>query len=164
MSKTAWGIVAGVAVVAAIWGYRQVKLLYAFAWKIKKITTGEISAEKVDVTLDVEMTNKSSISYELTGYSLDVYLDNTFISNVKSKFSQKVPSNGSSILKIVIQLSPKNFLKQENIVSLLTSVINLKKTKLRIKGVVSANAGVVNATNIPIDFSDTIGNLQAPKE
>lgn len=145
------------------WGYRQVNLLYQYALKIKSVSVGEISSKKLEVTLHVEFTNKSSLKFDVNGYSLDVYINGIFISKIASTQKQLVPGDGKAVLNIPIALSIENIIMGNNLLRIVAAIANLKTAVLKISGTASVKSGILNASNAPIEFSETLANLIKPK-
>lgn len=166
MTKGKWITVAlgSLAVAGLWWGYRQINLLYQYAFKIKRVSVGDANSNKLDVALDIEFTNKSSIGFDINGYSLDVYINDIFVSKIKSATTQTVKGDGTAMLSIPISLSLRTILNAENLLRIAAALANLKTAVLKIKGVVSIKSGIVNATDAPIEYSETIANLMKPKE
>lgn len=161
-----WKITIATGVITAAYLIRkQVQLLYAYSFKLRKVKTGVVSVEKLELTFTIELFNKSSIGYEITGYDFDVFLNNTLVAKVKNQDQQKrmVKPHSSALIDVKVVTSPKKVFNADNVASLL-SILNPQKLMVRLKGVVSAKAGILNVTAIPVDFSDSLANIIKPKE
>lgn len=156
-SVVKWFIVAS-AIAATIYGYRQFKLLKSVSLKFIKIKFDELSAEKLSLSLFIRLTNSSSIGFDVKGYLMDIYLNGVFIGKASGDNLQRVDGNSNSVLRIDFAATPKNILKGDNL-ALIPALLQPKKIKVKLKGMVSIGGGVLNIKHFPVDIEDTIENL-----
>lgn len=142
---------------------RQVKLLYGISYKIKKIAVGSITVDKLELIFDLDVLNKSSIGLDVTGYSFDVFINDLLVAKVVNKDIRHLNPKSSAIVSMKIVTSPKKVFKLENINTLL-SVLKPDTMKIKLQGIISAQAGILNITNIPIDYENSLANMLKPKE
>lgn len=162
--NTFWKVTIGAAIVTGfLLVRRQVKLLYAYSVKIKKVVVGITTLEKLELFIDVEVFNKSSIGFEITGYEFDAFLNNLLVAKVKNKDSRFVKPKSSAIVTLKVTTSPKRVFNIDNLTALL-SALNPKTLMIKVKGILSAKSGIVNIANIPIDFEETLANILKKKD
>lgn len=148
---------------------RQMKLLYGYEWKLKNVKAGNISMANLELFFTIEVKNKSSIGFEVTGYDLDLFLDDGKKSVLAAKVSNKeatpklVKPKGTAQLEIKFSTSPAKVFKADNLATLLTA-FTPGKLLIKLKGIVSAKSGPLNITAIPVDYSTTLANILKPEE
>lgn len=152
------GLIGAAILIGGVLIYRQYKLLTAFVVKFAKLKIDELSAKSLKMSLFLNITNESSIGFDITGYTVDIFLNKVFITKAQGNDIQFIKGNGKSLLKIDFLATPQSVIKKENI-PLLAALLAPKKIMVKVKGVVSVRGSVFNANNFPVDIEDTIENL-----
>jgi LEA14-like dessication related protein len=123
------------------WGYRVIggKLINA-------------DLQNIEIQVDVEVTNDSSVTLTITDYYFNIYLEGVRVGYVSNASVNQIlnKDGGKSYFPVMIKLDTKQFLRGEIITGLAESV---KNAKLRMVGYFGVKKGILKFKNIPFDYT-----------
>lgn len=131
-----------------------------FTIKIKGIDRLSASMSKVSFDAYLSFTNNSNLQIALAYQNYKVYLNDKLITTIDSKTPQTIFPNGTSVLKVSVDLSPSDLIKKLGSASI-QNVLNIKQQNLKI--VTKLGVKYLGLT-IPISTTteDKIANWTAP--
>ena len=125
-------------------------------FRINGLHSGEF-----EIYLDV--TSKYPFNVNVTGYNLNVMVNGTQISNLRSGIIQTLISNTPSRLTLKANFDPAVLVKNVFDLSFLRSLIADKmNTKITIQGTISISAKNIAVNDLPMDMTMTLAELTAP--
>ena len=112
--------------------------------KILRINSDGIKLKKINLEVIVEVVNDSTISFDITDYYFDVFLDNLQVASVTNKnVNQLIKGNGeSTFIPIKVSLNTADVI--------IGALSGLKDTKLNINGYFGIKKGIVKFRNINV--------------
>lgn len=147
----------------AIGGYaafaitRQMQLIKQSCVKFLSYRFEHIGLNYVSLIVQMQLKNNSDINLKILSGSFDAYINDTFVTNIKTG-ATNLPAHAASIINLKIEFDPGKLLKGVA-ASLLTSPENVK---VHIKGRVTAVSSVIMISNIKIDESITLHEILNP--
>lgn len=115
--------------------------------KVKKLTKQEVIVE-----VDVVMNNPNNIEIEMTGLTVDVYVNKAFVGRTEQTHSTLIGANKNFDVPLKFDFSPKKVFSLGNLGGLLKSVSN-KKIDVRYAGEVSVKL-LGKEISIPFDHEE----------
>ena len=157
--KIAYSVIVVLVIGVAAYLYKQSKLLAAFDYKFKTLTYLGSSNNVADLQAVIEFSNKADFDITITGYRLDILLDNRVIGKatqdntkliIPAKQSANIPFLANADTSLTISLG---------VSSLIEHFVDGTPSGGAVKGNVSIKAGIVTIDNYPVDISTTTGEL-----
>ena len=153
------GLGIAVAVTGGILTY-QFYRLKNFTLKAKGIEKFFASMNKISFDIYFDFINNSDLQIALDYQNYQVYINDKLITTIQSKTPQLIIANGSSVLKVSVELSPRDLLKKLGSANI-DNILKFREQNLKVK----AQMGVKYlGFTIPITttLQDTIANWIAP--
>lgn len=131
---------------------QQFEILNNYDYKIIGAKILGVSPSRVEVQVNVEVTNDSSISVVITDYYFDIFLNGVKVAVVKNgSLNQRLEANGGkSYLPINISISTFDLVKGDVVMGLIESV---KNSTIQQKGYFGLKKGIFKFNNIPFDYT-----------
>lgn len=141
---------------------KQFNLLANSCYAITGGVIHNISLDDTKITIFLKIKNTSQLSLTIENLSLNIYVNNLFVSNILKKEKQTIPSNGSVVIQLDVSFSPKSLFKAglANITPLLT---DKSKLIINIKGTLDAEMPPVRINKMPIEQTISLQDLLSPK-
>ena len=139
----------------------QFSRLMKYTLKIKGIDRLSANMNKVSFDAYLSFTNNSDLQIALAYQNYKVYLNDKLITNIDSKTPQVILPKTSSTLKVSVDLSPSDLLKNLGSASV-QNILNIKQQNLKIVTKMGVKyLGLVIPINTTIE--DKIINWITPK-
>lgn len=139
----------------------QFSRLMKYTLKIKGIDRLSANMNKVSFDAYLSFTNNSDLQIALAYQNYKVYLNDKLITNIDSKTPQVILPKTSSTLKVSVDLSPSDLLKNLGSASI-QNILNIKQQNLKIVTKMGVKyLGLVIPINTTIE--DKIINWITPK-
>jgi LEA14-like dessication related protein len=151
-----------VGVIAGIYALYRQQLYYAmqYCYKIYKISPKKFTKDAIEIDVTIKILNRSSFALQINSYDFDLFINNNFITNVKSEAINSIAQNSVSYIKANISVNPSNILKADLLASLLVYYLtDQSKIIIRVKGELAAKANFINIKKLPIDYTDNLKSL-----
>lgn len=154
------GIIGLVTITGAL-AYLQYKKLMDYIISIKSISIKEFSADLLIIDLYLNYENKSTLGFDITTQTYNIYLNNSFVGKAENSKVVKILPKSTSVLPVQLKLKPTKALTNiggvAGILKLLGNINNIvlkveTKLKLKLLGI---------PFSIPYTYENTIGNIKA---
>ena len=152
-------IVAGAVSVFALGGllYYEYKKLLNYSLSYSRIKVNSVESNKFDIDLFVNFKNKSAFKIEITNTDANIYLNNSFVSNIKNNVPQTIKPESTSELGFNVILSPEKLVK---ILKINISDLLLHREKIIVKMDLKIKVKIYFFTiNIPYIYQDNLKNI-----
>jgi LEA14-like dessication related protein len=128
----------------------QLEILNNFDYKILGLKVINANLGKVEIELDVEIINLSKISFTLTDYYFDVYINGGKVGVIKNATINQLinKDGGKSSLPINIDIKPSSFLEGNVALGLLKSI---KNSEITYTGYFGIKKGIFKFKNVKFD-------------
>ena len=137
-------------------GY-QGYLLYQYGVSISGVSDVNLSLTGTSsLKLTVTFNNNSSVDISVLNYNINVLLNGVQADSSSSTTPQYIAAGGNSSFVLNVNFDIKNFLSV--IPDLIT---NYKAVMVSISGTVSINSNGITINDIPVSYSDNIGDLMS---
>jgi LEA14-like dessication related protein len=160
------GIIVGVVVTLtaiALKVYANVKLAAEYCYRVSKVQVNRFSNSAIDIVLTVRFLNKSTLEATITGYNLDIFLNDKKLANVKQIQSIKIAKAGVSQFDVPVSIDPRQKFTLAEIATLIANYMTnagKERIKIRAAGTISVQAyGVKLAKDKEIDLTYTLKEL-----
>lgn len=112
--------------------------------KVLRVNSDGIKLKKINLEVIVEVVNDSTISFDITDYYFDVFLDNLQVASVTNKnVNQLIKGSGqSTFIPIKVSLNTADVI--------IGALSGLRDTKLNINGYFGVKKGIVKFRNINV--------------
>ncbi len=138
----------GLTLALASWHfYNQFSLLKRTCFGFNGYSIKELNINKIVMEIRLKLRNRSDIAFELKGYNVDIFINNTKVSTIASGTAQTIDRDSFANLVLPIEILPKNILNKDFISGFL---LNYQNAIIKISGSVSINAGGISKSNIPV--------------
>lgn len=134
---------------------RQYALLKKTEFKILSASTSSEKIIRVDMSIQMEITNKSDLKFNITRQKYDFYVNGIFCGNAQLENELIIEKNAKAVFGLPVAFNPLEVL--HGIGSNLSS--NLKETKLSIRGRVTTKTVGILFNSIPVNVSFTLGDV-----
>ena len=135
---------------------KQIGILSAMTTKLSSVKMQEQTPESWGAEVTLTITNNSEIPFTITGWNIDVLMNNeqvTKVVNNKEKF--KISANGgTSPVKMLVSFNPKNL----GLFDVVASLLRKDKTRISFVGNIQAKSGIFK-TKVPIEQSYKLGDF-----
>jgi len=145
--------------------YSNVKMSMKFCYKISGLKITSITSEKIDITLQTKIKNRSDFSVKLKSYKFNIWINEILVATVNQSLTQTIQNLAVSTLNIPvsIEISKLGKLKFKQIHTLaLLMFTQPDKFIVRTEGVVSGEVQGVTVKDFPIDISMNYNEITAP--
>ena len=122
--------VAGVTVTTGLWVKKQYNKLMKNTYELKSFLIKKASLQSVTISVVYAYANNTDIDINLVGQEYKIYVDDRFITTIKSDVPVILKANSTSDIPLDITLDPKDmyYKFKDNLLKALT-----QKQKLKIK-------------------------------
>ena len=130
----------------------QASILYRYKYEVVGVTIKKVSLKEVELQIDVEVINNSSISATLTNYYFDIILNGERVAVIKNaSVDQFLEKNGGvSYLPMKVVIDPAKFVKGNVLTGLLESV---KNSTIEQTGYFGFKKGLLRFNKIPFNYT-----------
>lgn len=134
--------------------------LQNFTLKPKAIERFSASMNKISFDIYFDFINNSDLQIALEYQNYQVYINEKLITTIQSKVPQVILANGSSVLKVSIELSPRDLLKKLGS-SNINNILKFREQNLKVEAQMGVN---YLGFTIPISttMQDTIQEWMTP--
>lgn len=146
----------GIVTIAGALAYLQYQKLMDFTLKFKRIIVRNIAANYFNFDIVLDFFNKANMNFRVVSQEYDVYLNNIYITKLKSDKDILIKAKSSSEIPLNVELKPEDVVKNLN-VSLLQ---NPKKYIIKIDAKLKVKFWFFKV-NVPFTYSDTLENMMA---
>ncbi len=155
------------AVLAGIGGtlwylYNQVRLLKEYCMEFAGYKIIGASAKAVGMEIYLNILNKSNLDVTVTGYDIDVFLDNRFVAKIQDIAHQLIRSEAKSRLVLPVNFAPKDLFKGIKVFQFIKNIaFQPENIVIKLSGTLSVKGGnLVTLKNLPVDYTATLRELQ----
>lgn len=130
----------------------QASILYRYKYELAGITITKVSLKEVELLLDVEVINNSSISATLTNYYFDIFLNGERVAVIQNaSLNQYLEKDGgTTYLQMKVTIDPAKFVKGNVLTGLLESV---KNSTIEQRGYFGFKKGLIRINKIPYSYT-----------
>ena len=158
MKKTITGFIITASIVALAYGGWQLYLLYKSPIKIIKVNIKDLTINKINLTVFLELMNWGDVSGNIKEQNYEVFFNNEKVSTINVKDDVHLNSNGPTVFPIDINVETKKLLNNA-----LANILNLAQNRnnitIEVKGYLSLSSGIVNLKRLPVDIKYTLQEL-----
>lgn len=156
------GIIGLVTITGAL-AYLQYKKLMDYVISIKSINIKEFSVDLLIIDLYLNYQNKSTLGFDITSQTYNIYLDNSFVGKAENTNTVKILPNSTSILPVQLKLKPTKALNNlGGVTGLLKLTSNMNNIMLKVESKLKLKLFGI-PVSIPYTYENTIGNIKAGK-
>lgn len=140
--------VAGVTVTTALWLKKQYNKLMKNTYELKSFLVKKASLQSVTFSVVYAYNNNTDIDINLVGQEYKIYVDDRFITTIKSDAPVVLKANAISDIPLDITIDPKDmFYKFKD--NLLTALTQKQKLKIRMESTFRVKLGIFT---IPVPY------------
>ena len=168
MKKTIIGISLLVGITGLIVGLylfykKQMALIMGYCYKIANVNFNSIGVNNIDMDITMRFRNNSDFIIDVTGYSLDVSVNNNYVATVQSNYKQTIANKSVSNLTFNAKFNPAQFFGSADLLGLVVSATTDQENFIiEVKGSLSAQVNFINVSNIPIDIKTSLYSILNP--
>jgi LEA14-like dessication related protein len=156
------GIIGLVTITGAL-AYLQYKKLMDYIISIKSISIKEFSVDLLIIDLYLNYENKSTLGFDITSQTYNIYLNNSFVGKAENLNTVKIEPKSTSVLPVQLKLKPTKALTNIGGVSgLLKLAGNMNNIVLKVDSKLRLKLFGI-PVSIPYKYENTIGNIKAGK-
>lgn len=139
----------------------QAALLGQLDFKFKGYEVKSLSLQKITVELTIMVSNKSTISFDINGYDLQIMANKKPLARLSSATHQVVPALGSANIRLTVAAAPSQLLGTAVSSDILSAITGDKsKILIGISGTVSGKiANAIGVKNFPININSALTDL-----
>ena len=128
----------------------QLKILEKWNYRITGGRLISANPTRVEIQVDIEVTNNSTIGLTITDYFFDVFLNGEKVAEVKNASINQIlnANGGKSFFPLNIVINTAQFLRGNVLLGLIDSI---KESKLNLSGHFGIKKGFLRFKNIPIN-------------
>jgi hypothetical protein len=134
-------ILAGIGIAFAVTGgilAYQFYRLQKFTLKPKGIERFSASMNKISFDVYFDFINNSDLQIALAYQNYQIFINDKLITTIESKTPQVIYANGSSVLKVSVELSPRDLLKKLGS-SNINNILKFREQNLKIESQMGVN-------------------------
>lgn len=157
-TKLALGIAAVLAIVYGIYRYakKNTAKLAEMTYRFQNFKIQRAALKDFQSSVEIVLTNPSNIGFTVTGYDINVKVQEVPVLNIKDDAVDiTIPANESVTLPLTIQFDPRKL--GATLLPLFMAVFvtgdSKEKIKIRYVGTASGRFGALGVKNIPIDYT-----------
>lgn len=140
--------VAGVTVTTALWLKKQYNKLMKNTYELKSFIVKKASLKSVTFSVVYAYNNTTDIDINLVGQEYKIYVDDRFITTIKSDTPVVLKANSISDIPLDITIDPKDmFYKFKD--NLLTALTQKQKLKIKMESTFRVKLGIFT---IPVPY------------
>ena len=141
--------------------YLQYKKIMDYAIKVKNTVINSISGSLIDLTLNLNFENKSSVAFVIESQSYDVYINNGLIAKLTNNKPITIAPKSVSVIPLNVKVDPTKALES---VKLNISDILLKPESVILKIVAKLKVKLwFFSVNIPFTYAASVKELRSKK-
>jgi LEA14-like dessication related protein len=144
-----------------LYTYYKKQIFWAsqYCYKIANVDLISFTFESIKFYITLKILNRSMFGVVIKSYDLDIFIDNNYITNIKSDVENIINPNTSSFIKSLVDIKPSNVLKTSNVLELASKYLSDRsKIIVTVKGNLTAKSSILRKT-IPINFTENLENL-----
>lgn len=154
------GIIGLVTITGAL-AYLQYKKLMDYIISIKSINIKEFSVDLLIIDLYLNYENKSTLGFDITSQTYNIYLNNSFVGKAENLNTVKIEPKSTSVLPVQLKLKPTKALTNiGGVAGLLKLAGNMNNIVLKVDSKLRLKLFGIPVT-IPYTYKNTIGNIRA---
>lgn len=135
-----------------VYQYYMTQALILEKWDYRVLGIKIISANlsRVEIQVDLEVTNDANISVTITDYYFDVLINGTKVGEVRNASVNQIlnKNGGKSFFPLNIVVNTTSFISGSVLYGLMESI---KDSKMTFKGYFGIKKGIIKFRNIPFD-------------
>lgn len=137
-----------------------IRKLMSVGYKIIKFQIKRFNLDSISIDLTLKICNPSVLAVDITGYNIDVYLNNKPVSNIKSSTPATLIANGNSLITIPLTVLYKTFgvVQSKEIINAF-STMQYSKIFINLQGTLDATILKIPA-HVPIKYQITLQEIQ----
>lgn len=156
-----WGLISGVIIGVGSYLYFNIKKAMDFDSKISGFKLISQNSEKIVIGIDLDVTNKSDLKADITGYDFDVFINDNHIAKVNNTTQGLfINANSTSKINLPVEMKKSTFANYNDFSKiyalLLTAVANAKTTTIKIKGKFTGKLAGLELKDYPLDIKYTL--------
>jgi LEA14-like dessication related protein len=131
---------------------KQLEILYLYKYKLISLNILKANLQTIEIVLNVEVVNDSTISVTITDYYFDIFLNDKKVAVIQNATAnQKLVANGGkSVFPLKVSIQTKDFISGNVLFGLLESV---KNSSIKQVGYFGIKKGLIRMKNIPIEYT-----------
>lgn len=135
---------------------RQIAILNDITTKLSSIKMLEQNAESWKAEVILTITNNSEIPFTITGWNIDVLMNNEQVSKIVNNTEKfKISANGgTSPVRMIVSFNPQVL----GLFDILASILRKDKTRISFIGTIRAKSGLFK-TKVPIEETYKLGDF-----
>ena len=143
------------------WYRTQIDKVMQYCYKIKRYKIIQFDMNKILMTIDVLIRNKSAFDMDINGYDMSVYINDVKIAVLKDTLTQKVNNNSLSLITLNVDVIAKNlFTDLKKLGQLIVwSAMDKSKVIIKVQGNVSASSSFIKIKDLPINISMSLQEI-----
>lgn len=150
--------VGGAIVAAGIFFAVQYKRLMNYEIKVKGGKIKKISIDRMVLDIFLDFNNRSSLKIVIKSQEYNVFINNSFVANLKSKTETTILPKSSSVIPLIVDFSPK---KAANVLGKNLSDIALSPESVMLKIEIRLMVSFYGMSlAIPYTFESSLKNLK----
>lgn len=152
----------GLLIVGGVGGYllNQYRKLTDICVKylITRAKVNSLALTKIDITLPIQLENKSDLTATVDGYELDILVNDVKVSEAYSNKFVEINPKGYSIIDVNILFNPLQVLQigLANVADLLN---NREQVKIKITGNIIGLKSVIKIKKFPVTYETNLAEL-----
>lgn len=128
----------------------QALILEKFTYKVLGIKILKSTLSRVELQINLEVTNNSSISLTLSNYNFDIILNGVKVAEIQNASVNQLlnKDGGKSFFPLNVVVNTTQFIKKDLLLGLLESV---RESDLRLRGNFGIKKGIIRFKSVPFD-------------
>ncbi len=147
------------AVVGGIYLYSNAVKLANAVVKLQKVLFRMPKPDICALDIFFDVDNKSDIDALITGYNIDLIINDKKIANIQDKVGQTVKPNAVSTIEVIAAFKPSAVWKEVATMDFVTALAKSQNMQIQLKGIVSVSHGWLAFTNLPVDYNFKLSDL-----
>lgn len=156
-----FGVGTGILLVG-VYVKRQLNKIYDAKWSFAGAKVHDTTGGRMKATIFFNVDNKGDISVDISGQDYGIYVNNMYVSSVKSPMNIKIKSNAVTKIPFMIDFAYKDIV-QAGFMNLSDLISNKGNIKIKIKGNLNIKAGIINLKKYPFELEQTLAEMMGGK-
>lgn len=140
------------------WIYSQYKAVMNYCFNMGGYSLNSLSKDGIDLDVDLEIKNNSSINIQLLSYNLSVYLNGIKTAAITSPVNQTLKPHQFSTVVLKIKITGED-LSKFDLFSLTNILLDFKNTRIKIVGTLGVSIEGIKATGVPINIEQPLKDM-----
>lgn len=139
----------------------QIDKAINYCYKLRAVRFIKLQKDNIIFEIDILINNRSEFDIQINSYELGVYIDNIFITTIKSKnVTQIISPQSKNIVTAVVDFKPDD-LSPDQVGQIITKAIfNRDKLSFRVSGKLAfLFGGLIEMKEFPIEISMTMKEI-----